>query len=54
MDADTTDGIDVTATPLGPDFPNGLLVAMNSGPRNFLLFSWRAIAATALPAGSKP
>jgi 3-phytase len=38
--ADNTDGLDVTSTPLGPDFPDGLVVAMNSGSRNFLLFRW--------------
>jgi len=38
--ADGTDGLDVTSSPLGPDFPDGLVVAMNSGPKNFLFFSW--------------
>ena len=38
--ADGTDGLDVTSAPLGPDFPDGLLVAMNSASRNFLLFRW--------------
>ncbi len=28
--ADGTDGLDVTSAPLGPEFPDGLLVAMNS------------------------
>lgn len=41
--ADETDGIEVTSAPLGPEFPNGLLVTMNSKPRNFLLFDWRAV-----------
>jgi 3-phytase len=41
--ADGTDGLDVTSAPLGPDFPDGLLVAMNSSARNFLLFRWRDI-----------
>jgi 3-phytase len=41
--ADSTDGIDVTSVPLGPRFPRGLLVAMNSKGRNFLLFPWEAI-----------
>jgi hypothetical protein len=26
-----------------PGYPAGLLVMMNSGPRNFLLFDWRAV-----------
>ena len=36
---DETDGLEVTSTPL-PGFPNGLVVAMNSGARNFALFDW--------------
>jgi 3-phytase len=36
---DETDGLEVTSTPL-PGFPNGLVVAMNSGPKNFALFDW--------------
>jgi 3-phytase len=43
--ADGTDGLDVACTALGPEFPDGLMVAMNSGPRNFLLYRWRDIAA---------
>jgi 3-phytase len=55
--ADSTDGLDVTSSPLGPDFPAGLLVAMNSRGRNFLLFNWLAIAGTAnppLPSSANP
>jgi len=37
--ADETDGIEVVSAAL-PGFPQGLLVAMNSGPRNFALFDW--------------
>ncbi len=44
--ADNTDGLDVTSAPLGPDFPDGLVVAMNSGSRNFLLFRWGDIVAS--------
>ncbi len=44
-----TDGLDVTAVPLGPDYPRGLLVMMddqNAGfTTNFKLISWEAIAA---------
>jgi 3-phytase len=36
--ADATDGLDATATPLGPAFPHGLVVAMNDGGRNFLFY----------------
>lgn len=35
--ADATDGLDITGRAL-PGFDGGLLVAMNSGPRNFLLY----------------
>ena len=41
--ADTTDGIEVTSAPLGPQFPAGLFVAMNSAPKNFLLYDMRTI-----------
>jgi 3-phytase len=41
--ADETDGIEMTSTPLGPRFPRGLFVAMNSGPKNFLVFDARDI-----------
>lgn len=36
--ADATDGLDVTTEPLGPLFPGGLAVAMNSRGRNFLFY----------------
>jgi 3-phytase len=48
--ADGTDGLDVTSAPLGRDFPDGAMIAMNSGLRNFLMFRWRDIAAAATPA----
>ena len=41
--ADETDGLDATAEPLGPNFPGGVVVMMNSKDRNFLLFDARAI-----------
>ena len=47
--ADDTDGLDVTASSLGPEFPDGLVVAMNSEKRNFLMFRWHDIAAAAMP-----
>ena len=43
--ADSTDGIDATSRDLGPDYPGGLFVAMNSGSRNFLFYRWRDIEA---------
>jgi 3-phytase len=48
--ADGTDGLDVTSSPLGPDFPDGLMIAMNSANKNFLMFRWRDIASAATPA----
>ncbi|RPI22288.1 MAG: phytase [Acidobacteria bacterium] len=42
--ADETDGLEITSAPLGTAFPHGLMVAMNSGPRNFLFFRWEDVA----------
>jgi 3-phytase len=42
--ADSTDGIEITSRALGPDFPSGLMVVMNSRGRNFLLYRWDDIA----------
>jgi len=42
--ADSTDGIEVTSASLGPQFPNGLMAAMNSRGRNFLLYRWEQVA----------
>jgi 3-phytase len=47
--ADSTDGLEITSRPLGPKFPAGMMVAMNSGPKNFLVFSWADIAAAGEP-----
>jgi 3-phytase len=47
--ADATDGLEVTSASLGPDFPDGALVAMNSANRNFLILRWKDIAAAAKP-----
>ena len=43
--ADATDGIEVSSKPLGPGLPKGALIAMNSEPRNFLVFRWQDIEA---------
>lgn len=43
--ADETDGIEVVSAPMGPQFPNGFLIVMNSGGRNFLLYRWEDVAA---------
>jgi len=40
--SDATDGLEVTSRSL-PGFPGGLLVMMNAGGRNFLLYDWRAV-----------
>ena len=38
--ADETDGVDVVALAVGPRFPRGLMVSMNSKGRNFFLYPW--------------
>lgn len=45
--ADETDGIEATSVNLGPRFPQGIFIAMNSGPKNFLVFDARDAIATA-------
>jgi 3-phytase len=42
--ADSTDGLEIASRPLGPEFPGGLMVAMNSSDRNFLLYRWEDVA----------
>ena len=44
VSAKETDGLEVTATPLGPRFPEGLLVMMSTD-RTFHFFDWRDIKA---------
>jgi len=51
--ADGTDGIEVTSSAAGPAFPNGLMVVMNGGPRNFLVYRWEDVA-NAGPVKLKP
>jgi 3-phytase len=43
--ADSTDGLEIASRPLGPNFPGGLMVAMNSSGGNFLLYRWDDVAA---------
>lgn len=50
---DDTDGLDVVSAPLGT-FTAGLLVMMNSGPRNFLLFDWRDVEAALTGKAERP
>jgi 3-phytase len=47
--ADATDGIEISSSPLGPGLPSGALVAMNSEPRNFLVFRWQDLAGAVTP-----
>lgn len=47
--ADSTDGIEVLSANLGPQFPAGALIAMNSARKNFLIFDWRNVAETGEP-----
>lgn len=47
--AQGTDGIDAVSIPLGSQFPNGILVVMNSTGRNFLIYDWRTVAQTGKP-----
>jgi 3-phytase len=47
--ADATDGIEISSSPLGPGLPNGVLIAMNSAPRNFLVFRWQDLATVVKP-----
>ncbi len=48
--ADSTDGLDISSSNLGPGLPDGIMVAMNSGPQNFLVFRWRDVAKAIEPA----
>ncbi len=42
--ADATDGLEASSANLGARFPRGLLVAMNSGGKNFLVYRWEDVA----------
>jgi len=41
--ADATDGLEISARALGPGLPQGVMIAMNSAPRNFLVFRWQDV-----------
>ena len=43
--ADATDGIEISSRALGPALPHGVMIAMNSAPKNFLVFRWQDVAA---------
>ena len=47
--ADSTDGLDVSSANLGPAFPNGIVMAMNSQGKNFLFYRWDDFARTGSP-----
>jgi 3-phytase len=47
--ADATDGIEISSSALGPGLPSGVLIAMNSEPRNFLVFRWQDVAMAVKP-----
>jgi 3-phytase len=47
--ADSTDGLEVTPAYLGREFARGLLIAMNSDARNFLVYRWADVADTGSP-----
>ena len=51
--ADDTDGIEIASVSLGSQFPKGLLVVMNSSPRNFLMFDWRDVERAAPAAAAE-
>lgn len=42
--ADDTDGIETVSASLGSQFPNGILIAMNSKGKNFQFYDWRNVA----------
>jgi 3-phytase len=47
--ADATDGLDISSRSLGPTLPHGVMIAMNSKARNFLIFPWESIATVVQP-----
>ncbi len=42
---DDTDGIEISGAPMGPKFPEGIMVAMNSSGKNFAIFDLRDVLA---------
>jgi 3-phytase len=47
--ADATDGLEISSRALGPGLPHGVMIAMNSAPKNFLLFRWQDVAGAVSP-----
>jgi 3-phytase len=46
LNADFTDGIEVTSAPLGSQYPSGLLAVSNRSGKNFLYYSWKDVVDT--------
>jgi 3-phytase len=42
--ADSTDGLEITSRSLGRGFPAGVMVAMNSRGKNFLVYRWEDVS----------
>jgi 3-phytase len=47
--ADATDGLEISSSAFGPGLPNGVMIAMNSAARNFLVFRWQDVAVAVKP-----
>jgi 3-phytase len=47
--ADSTDGLEVVSATAGTAFPDGLMIAMNSRGKNFLVYRWQDVAASGEP-----
>ena len=43
--ADATDGLEISSRALGPNLPRGVMIAMNSSAKNFLIFPWQDLSA---------
>ncbi len=41
--SDETDGIEITTRPLGPEFPKGILIMMNSKAKNFAIYDLASV-----------
>lgn len=43
LGADETDGLEIIARPLGPNYPGGIVIAMDSTPKRFVLARWDVV-----------
>ena len=48
-EADATDGLEITPADLGPRFPRGVVVAMNSKGKDFFVYEWGSFLNAAVP-----